>query len=251
MKQIAKRCMLLWMLSLLLICPAMAEEAPKEEDAWYAFSAENTVVTVRLPSNTKTGLVWEYEISAPEIMELITGETIVGPGEGMAGAPTTYVASFRSIGSEGGHVSLIFRLMDSSAEAPVKTRVLEMELTPDGKLLPCSVLTQDPFADWCEVNLDDDTVTVALPMDEEGGAWQAGVLDEGMLTPESEDVQAGMYTAIFRSANRPAEDVELSFRFTNAQGIVDRTRSVYLIVREDGSLWIKRAEAFDMLDPAA
>ena len=80
MKQIAKRCMLLWMLSLLLTCPAMAEEAPKEEDAWYAFSAENTVVTVRLPSNTKTGLVWEYEISAPEIMELITGETIVGPG---------------------------------------------------------------------------------------------------------------------------------------------------------------------------
>ena len=177
MKQIAKRCMILWMLSLLLICPAMAEEAPKEEDAWYAFSAENTVVTVRLPSNTKTGLVWEYEISAPEIMELITGETIVGPGEGMAGAPTTYVASFRSIGSEGGHVSLIFRLMDSSAEAPVKTRVLEMELTPDGKLLPRSVLTQEPFADWCEVNLDDDTVTVALPMDEEGGAWQAGVLD--------------------------------------------------------------------------
>ena len=54
MKQIAKRCMILWMLSLLLICPAMAEEAPKEEDAWYAFSAENTVVTVRLPSNTKT-----------------------------------------------------------------------------------------------------------------------------------------------------------------------------------------------------
>ena len=113
------------------------------------------------------------------------------------------------------------------------------------------MLTQEPFADWCEVNLDDDTVTVALPMDEEGGAWQAGVLDEGMLTPESEDVQAGMYTAIFRSANRPAEDVELSFRFTNAQGVVDRTRSVYLIVREDGSLWIKRAEAFDMLDPAA
>ena len=145
---------LLCALLLAMMPAALAEEETTAEENWYELSADDTVMTVRLPSNELSGLAWEYEISAPESMELITEETIVGEDQGVGGTPTTFVASFRAIGSEGDHVSLIFRLTAEGEEAPAMTYILEtilskrfgghttsdelgLPVTESGLVLPC------------------------------------------------------------------------------------------------------------------
>ena len=65
-------CLLCALLLLAATPAALAEEETTAEENWYELSADDTVMTVRLPGNELSGLAWEYEISAPESMELIT-----------------------------------------------------------------------------------------------------------------------------------------------------------------------------------
>ena len=59
-------CLLCALLLLLLAAtPAgLAGEGTTAGENWYELSADDTVMTVRLPSNELSGLAWAYEISA-------------------------------------------------------------------------------------------------------------------------------------------------------------------------------------------
>ena len=62
-----------------------AADAP--EALWYELSGEDTILTVRLPGNNKDGMDWEFEISNPDALELLTQEVIEGESEGMEVLP--------------------------------------------------------------------------------------------------------------------------------------------------------------------
>ena len=72
------------MLALTASVCACAEDA---ETDWYTLEEGNTAITVRLPGNTKFGLDWKCEISAPEVMEQTGEEQLLGESEGVAGVP--------------------------------------------------------------------------------------------------------------------------------------------------------------------
>ena len=63
----------IFMIAMLFCVPyACADDAQTSEALWYELSGENTVLTVRLPGNSKDGMDWTFEISNPEALELIT-----------------------------------------------------------------------------------------------------------------------------------------------------------------------------------
>lgn len=146
------------MLALTAPVCACAEDA---ETDWYTLEEGNTAITVRLPGNTKFGLDWKCEISAPEVMEQTGEEQLLGESEGVAGTPFTRVFRFTARAGQSGAVSLIFRYADADELETVRTFVLETVADETGAIALNSVFEQQPYADWCET--DGDTVTVYLP----------------------------------------------------------------------------------------
>jgi len=61
-------------LTIALFC-CMSAYAEEADSAWYELSADETVLTVRLPANSTTGYEWNFEISDPEILELVKRNT--------------------------------------------------------------------------------------------------------------------------------------------------------------------------------
>ena len=75
------------MLALTAPVCACAEDA---ETDWYTLEEGNTAITVRLPGNTKFGLDWKCEISAPEVMEQTGEEQLLGESEGVKPCARSY-----------------------------------------------------------------------------------------------------------------------------------------------------------------
>ena len=242
---------LLCALLLAMMPAALAEEETTAEENWYELSAEDTVMTVRLPGNELSGLAWEYEISAPESMELITEETIVGEDQGVGGTPTTFVASFRAIGSEGDHVSLIFRLTAEGEESPAMTYILETTQDGAGRLTLNSVYEQTPFDDWCEMSEDNEALILRLPANATTGyEWSYEILDPVIECQNSDYIPdkvegdlvgvGGTYVASFSAVKGKAGTSEIDLTYARGEDEVAETRTVTVTADKDGRLLVDR-----------
>jgi predicted secreted protein len=235
------------LICLSFVC-ANAEEidANAPEAPWYELSGEGTILTVRLPGNNKDGMDWNFEISNPEALELITQEEIEGESEGMAGAPTTYIGSFMSTASAENKVSLILRYRtDDPEEASFATRVLELNVSADNVISVVSVLERNQSADWIEYDMDNFILTVRLPAPENGSQnWDMSILDPDffeLITCETENGYVGSFMSNLSGAG-----------FTELQisnGNTDYT--VNLFASEAGDLFVEWAEVFTVLTSEA
>lgn len=240
-------------LVLMLASAALAEET----NPWYEVSADDTVLTIRLPGNSKDGLSWRYEISAPEVIELLTSETTEGDSEGMAGSPTTYTASFKAVSGQSGNVSLIFVYAAEGEEQGVKTWVLETEVDESGKISLLSVYQQEESADWCALADDGYTLVVTLPANASTGfTWTADILDPNMLELTGEETAAGnsdllgapgTYTATLKGTSEAAGSTEISFAYSRGGDEVAESRTVDVFVNESNELFINRVSVLNLL----
>lgn len=215
-------------------------------NSWYEFSGEDTILTVRLPGNNKDGMDWEFEISNPEALELLTQEVIEGESEGMAGSPTTYVASFMSTASAENKVSLILRYVtDDPNEAASATRVLELNISADNVISVASVLERNQSADWIEYDMDNFILTVTLPAPENGSQdWNMSILNPEFFELITCETENG-YVGSFRSNLEGAGFTELQI----SNGNTDFT--VNLFASEAGDLFVEWAEVFTILTTEA
>lgn len=245
---------------LLAVMPAaLAEEETSGSENWYELSAEDTVLTVRLPSNELSGLAWEYEISAPESMELITEETIVGEDQGVGGTPTTFVASFRAIGEKDDQVSLIFRLTAEGEELPGMTYVLETSQDGEGRITLRSVYEQMQFGDWCEMSEDGKILTLRLPANATTGyEWSFTVLDPviNCLTSEyvADEAAEGMvgvggtFVASFNAREGQTGTTEIDLTYGRGDEDIAESRSVTVTAKEDGTLSVDLVSTLTVFD---
>lgn len=94
---------------------------------WYELSSSDTVLTIRLPGNATTGYEWNYSISDPKILELLTQEYVEDDhAEDMVGVGGTYVGSFKGTFEAAGNVTLTLNYERSGDTEPAESRVLEL-----------------------------------------------------------------------------------------------------------------------------
>jgi len=102
----------LTLMLLLAACAGAQAESGAPVDL-YELDEDQCVLTVRLPANATTGYQWDFEISNPELLELIASEYVADEAaQGMVGAGGTWAASFKSAGTAegmGGRVALTLR----------------------------------------------------------------------------------------------------------------------------------------------
>ena len=227
-----------------LICLsfACAHAADASDTLWYELSGEDTILTVRLPGNNKDGMDWEFEISNPGALELLTQEVIEGESEGMAGSPTTYIGSFMSTAFAENTVSLILRYKtDDPDEASFATRVLELNISADNVISVASVLERNQSADWIEYDMDNFILTVRLPALENGSQnWDMSILDPEFFELITCDTENG-YIGSFRSNLEGAGFTELQIGNENV------SYTVNLFASEAGDLFVEWAEVFTVL----
>ena len=100
--------------------PATSGENTDDAAAdWYELNEENGVLALRLPANATTGFEWSFEISDPELAELLTQEYIADKAEAdTVGSGSTGVASFCGLEGDGGdtQVTLNYAKGDELAE---------------------------------------------------------------------------------------------------------------------------------------
>lgn len=240
-----KKFIFLLVIAVVFCCSvACAEDALVSDMPWYELSGEDTILTVRLPGNNKDGMNWEFEISNPEALELLTQEVIEGESEGMAGSPTTYVGSFMSTASAENTVSLILRYKtDDPDEAPFATRVLELKISAENVISVVSVLERNQSADWIEYDMDNFILTVRLPAPESGSnEWDMSILNPEFFELITCETENG-YVGSFMSNLEGAGFTELKI----SNGNTDYT--VNLFASEAGDLFVEWAEVFSVLIP--
>lgn len=150
MKRIAS--LILTMALLMTIC-VWTQAEPVTPTSLYELSEGQDVLTVRLPANETTGYQWDFEISNPELLELITSEyTGDEAAEGMVGVGGIWAASFgNAITTEGmgGCVFLTLRYRrpsDSETVEPAAGYALEIWVSENGLLQVDGVWTLMPIA---------------------------------------------------------------------------------------------------------
>ena len=223
-----------------LACAEVSVDAAQPSDPlWYELSGEDTILTIRLPGNSKDGMDWGFEISNPDALDLLTQEVIEGESEGIAGSPTTYVGSFMSTASIENTVSLILRYVsDDPNEAAFATRVLELNISADNVISVISTLDRNQSADWIEYDMDNFILTVRLPAPESGSQkWDMSILDPDffeMITCETENGYVGSFLSNLSSAGT----TELSIRNENI------SYTINLFASEAGDLFVNWAEVF-------
>ena len=229
------------MLALTAPVCACAEDA---ETDWYTLEEGNTAITVRLPGNTKFGLDWKCEISAPEVMEQTGEEQLLGESEGVAGTPFTRVFRFTARAGQSGAVSLIFRYADADELETVRTFVLETVADETGAIALNSVFEQQPYVDWCET--DGDTVTVYLSA---GCEWSYEVLDPQALAPAQERMEEdGGMAVSFRLAEGAPENIELVVTCTEPESRALRMRMITLRAEKGAPLFVERVSELRMFE---
>ena len=104
--------------------------AVESGEAWYELQNDDTILTVRLPSNPSTGYDWSYEISNDQAIELLTQEYVQDEAAPDAvGVGGTWVASFANFGSAFGEVTISFRYARSWVDnEPAEVRTLQLHI---------------------------------------------------------------------------------------------------------------------------
>lgn len=107
-------------------------EVVDEIKPWFGIYADN--LRVRLPANSTTGYEWKYEISEPDMLELVEDEYIQSAAEdAMVGAGGLWTAEFGSTLSGAGEVMLILRYCrDWEDQAPAQEYTFYLWVAEDG-----------------------------------------------------------------------------------------------------------------------
>lgn len=221
---------------LLLAASATAFAAAEETAPWYELT-DNEVLTVRLPANAGTGITWDYEISNPEALELLTMEVVDHGTEGMLGAPLTYVASFRGIAA--GEVSLIMKATRAGEEAAMFTRVLGLTINEKHEIAIDSILIQEPAADWVEIDEEETTMTVRIP----GVGWAYQIVNPEILEAGDDIETEEDLTAFFSATMEEAGFAQVVFTSMDGCHQLD----VDVFVNEAGYLELLWVTTFEIL----
>lgn len=145
MKKIAAAIMSIILL-LILIVPVWASETT-EEPEWYELTRDEQgadILTVRLQSNPYTGYNWSFEISDPEMLELLAQEYVSDKPEAimMCGVGGMWVASFRNFTGKAGAVSLELEYARAWEDTCLIVHKLDMQISENGEII---VLSEDEY----------------------------------------------------------------------------------------------------------
>lgn len=238
----------------LILALALCAAASAEGD-WYELSAEDSVLTVRLPANPSTGYQWEDFISDGTVLEMITSEYVQDEAsEGMVGVGGTYIASYRGL-SEGTTV-LSLGYYGPGAEEPDDEFVLLVNVDAEGKIGVDTAITDEPSSDeWMDLDQENNVVIANLPANTaDGYFWTSEVSDpevlelvaEGYDEPDTEKCAENVYSASFRLIGASEEEQVIHFGYgpLDEEGSVlpVEVRVASLYINEEGQLEIAGLE---------
>jgi len=108
------------------------------EEQWHEITRDGfgqDVLTVRLDSNPSTGFDWSFDISDPELLELLTMEFVPDSNDlTIVGAGGEWVASFRNFSGKTGEVVLTFSYARPWEETPIDVRTLTVAVDEHGRI---------------------------------------------------------------------------------------------------------------------
>lgn len=210
-----------------------------EETSWYEVTDES-VLTVRLPVN---GGEWTYEISDPDVLELITEETTEGE-------PATFAASFKGTFEKAGDVSVKFTY---AAEGASETRELALFVNEANILQVVSETVTSESVDWCEISEDETALTVRIPENTTTGySWTCAIDNAELLKVDSEESVPGKsdgdllgvpgeYVLTLSSPMSASGTASVVLTYARSDGNPAETRTLTVFVNEAGLLTLTEA----------
>lgn len=203
---------------------ALGACACAQEDTWYEFSADNTVMTVRLPAAEVEGYAWTFTVSDPAALDLITCEDT---------EDGAYIASFMALGNAQTDAELTLRCASEDGEAAYATRALTLSATAANELSLKASSVFEPCAAWCELSDENRVLTLRA----EGTGWSFEIADPTIVELITCDDSDGAYAASFRATGEGQTEILLS----DAEGLCSRKA---IVSAEGGALLLLQAEEY-------
>ncbi len=239
MKRVLTLCLSVCML-LALCCGVQAEAI---EGDWFELSAENTVLTVRLPGDETSGYAWNAELSDADVLELVTMEYADGQ----------WVASYKATGKKAGLAELCLSYEKEGA-FPAATAVLDLSVSDAQKIEIESSKYVETYADtWVEMSEDARTITVRLDANATTGySWTYEIDDPAVLELVTEEYVAdenaegllgvgGEWVASFHGLKAGTATLSLYYTGMDDEAPVD-ARMLEITVAEDTTLTLDFVE---------
>lgn len=244
MKRFLTLCMAACLL-LSLLCGAQAEAL---EGDWFELSAEDTVLTVRLPGDEANGYAWNAEFSDEDVLELLTMEYENGQ----------WAASYKATGKKKGLTELRLSYEKDGA-FPAATAVLDLSVNDAQKIEIESAKYVETYADtWVEMSEDARVLTVRLDANATTGySWTYEIDNPAVLelvtaeyVPfENEEGLLGVggeWVASFRGLTAGTANLTLYYGSADDAAPVD-TRTLEIAVAEDATLTLNFVEMEEIL----
>lgn len=244
MKRFLTLCMAACLL-LSLLCGAQAEAL---EGDWFELSAEDTVLTVRLPGDEANGYAWNAEFSDEDVLELLTMEYENGQ----------WAASYKATGKKKGLTELRLSYEKDGA-FPAATAVLDLSVNDAQKIEIESAKYVETYADtWVEMSEDARVLTVRLDANATTGySWTYEIDNPAVLelvtaeyVPfENEEGLLGVggeWVASFRGLTAGTANLTLYYGSADDAAPVD-TRTLEIAVAEDTALTLNFVEMEEIL----
>ena len=244
MKRFLTLCMAACLL-LSLLCGAQAEAL---EGDWFELSAEDTVLTVRLPGDEANGYAWNAEFSDEDVLELLTMEYENGQ----------WAASYKATGKKKGLTELRLSYEKDGA-FPTATAVLDLSVNDAQKIEIESAKYVETYADtWVEMSEDARVLTVRLDANATTGySWTYEIDNPAVLelvtaeyVPfENEEGLLGVggeWVASFRGLTAGTANLTLYYGSADDAAPVD-TRTLEIAVAEDTTLTLNFVEMEEIL----
>lgn len=244
MKRFLTLCMAACLL-LSLLCGAQAEAL---EGDWFELSAEDTVLTVRLPGDEANGYAWNAEFSDEDVLELLTMEYENGQ----------WASSYKATGRKTGLTELRLSYEKDGA-FPAATAVLDLSVNDAQKIEIESAKYVETYADtWVEMSEDARVLTVRLDANATTGySWTYEIDNPAVLelvtaeyVPfENEEGLLGVggeWVASFRGLTAGTANLTLYYGSADDAAPVD-TRTLEIAVAEDTALTLNFVEMEEIL----
>ncbi len=244
MKRFLTLCMAACLL-LSLLCGAQAEAL---EGSWFELSAEDTVLTVRLPGDEANGYAWNAEFSDADVLELLTMEYENGQ----------WAASYKATGKKAGLTELRLSYEKDGA-FPAATAVLDLSVNDAQKIEIESAKYVETYADtWVEMSEDARVLTVRLDANATTGySWTYEIDNPAVLelvtaeyVPyENEEGLLGVggeWVASFHGLTAGTANLTLYYGSADDAAPVD-TRTLEIAVAEDTALTLNFVEMEEIL----
>ena len=209
-------------LILMLNAAALAESAqPAALPEWLELSADDTVLTVRIPLEDANTQSCRFLFPEEGALELLTCE-VIGDEEGEEG-DAMWVGSFMTTFVKSGHTFLQLGVYDAENNL-LSARMLHLFVREDGSVEIISAEEDSPF--WLAE--DQGVLTFSLPSNPSTGfswGYEFSVPDVLLLASEEYipdpaaeviDGSGGMWTARFEPAFTSAGFVDLTLRYARS-----------------------------------